>query len=62
MRLRTYKVIPLNSEAGLLEFVEKTKSLGDLLIPAHKEWVFLLAILLFTFKVDIFLGCLQILS
>lgn len=35
LRLRTYRVIPLNPLAGVLEWVNDTIPLGDWLLPAH---------------------------
>lgn len=35
--VRTYKVIPLASQAGMLEFVTNTMPLGIWLIAAHKK-------------------------
>lgn len=37
--VRTYKVIPLASQAGMLEFVTNTMPLGGWLIGAHKKSV-----------------------
>jgi ataxia telangiectasia mutated family protein len=35
LAIRTYKVIPLNADAGLLEFVENSQAIGEWLVPAH---------------------------
>ena len=35
LAVRTYKVIPLNTDAGLLEFVENSQAIGEWLVPAH---------------------------
>ncbi|CCO29217.1 ataxia telangiectasia mutated [Rhizoctonia solani AG-1 IB] len=37
LRVRTYKVIPLASQAGLLEFVTNTMPIGGWLLNAHKK-------------------------
>jgi serine-protein kinase ATM len=37
--VRGYKVIPLSSEAGVLEFVMNTSQLGQWLTPAHQRFV-----------------------
>ncbi len=36
--IRTYKVLPLSSAAGLIEFVSDTVALHDYLIPAHAQY------------------------
>jgi len=36
--IRTYKVIPLATQAGMIEFVSNTMSLGDWLPAAHKRY------------------------
>ncbi|CAE7216508.1 unnamed protein product [Rhizoctonia solani] len=38
LRVRTYKVIPLAAQAGLLEFVTDTMPLGGWLLGAHKKY------------------------
>ncbi|KAJ1306984.1 hypothetical protein OPQ81_007964 [Rhizoctonia solani] len=38
LRVRTYKVIPLASQAGLLEFVTNTMPIGLWLLNAHKKY------------------------
>ncbi|KAH7327711.1 hypothetical protein B0J17DRAFT_620413 [Rhizoctonia solani] len=38
LRVRTYKVIPLASQAGLLEFVTNTMPIGSWLLNAHKKY------------------------
>ncbi|CAE6466251.1 unnamed protein product, partial [Rhizoctonia solani] len=38
LRVRTYKVIPLASQAGLLEFVTNTMPIGTWLLNAHKKY------------------------
>ncbi|KAF8693084.1 Telomere-length maintenance and DNA damage repair, partial [Rhizoctonia solani] len=38
LRVRTYKVIPLASQAGLLEFVTNTMPIGGWLLNAHKKY------------------------
>lgn len=40
LAIRTYKVIPLLHDCGLLEFVPHSQAIGDWLIPAHGEYVF----------------------
>ena len=39
LAVRTYKVLPLNSEAGLLEFVRNSQPIGDWLTKAHDRYV-----------------------
>lgn len=36
--IRTYRVVPLLSNAGIIEFVQNTMSLQDYLFPAHKRY------------------------
>lgn len=36
--IRTYKVLPLTSNAGIIEFVQNTVSLNEYLIPAHPKY------------------------
>lgn len=36
--IRTYKVLPLNSNAGIIEFVPNTVPLHEFLIPAHERY------------------------
>ncbi|EXJ78824.1 hypothetical protein A1O1_09226 [Capronia coronata CBS 617.96] len=36
--IRTYKVIPLNTNAGIIEFVKDTIPLHDFLLPAHTRY------------------------
>lgn len=38
LSLRTYKVIPLASQAGVLQFVENTQPLSSWLVPAHQRY------------------------
>ncbi|KAJ3555154.1 hypothetical protein NM688_g2731 [Phlebia brevispora] len=38
LHILTYKVVPLASQAGLIEFVEDTTRLGDWLPAAHKKY------------------------
>lgn len=43
LKIRTYKVIPMTTSAGIIEFVPNTKPLHDYLLPAHahyrpKDW------------------------
>ena len=35
--VRTYKVIPLTGDCGLLEFVANSLAIGDWLVPAHHK-------------------------
>lgn len=37
--IRTYRVIPLLSDCGLLEYVANSQAIGDWLVPAHKRSV-----------------------
>jgi ataxia telangiectasia mutated family protein len=37
LHFRTYVVIPLAENNGLIEFVGDTQSIGDWLLPAHKK-------------------------
>ncbi|PPQ64768.1 hypothetical protein CVT24_007854 [Panaeolus cyanescens] len=39
LQVRDYKVIPLDTQAGLLEFVEKTQQIGNILKGMHAKWV-----------------------
>jgi len=39
LSVRDYKVVPLASQAGVLEFVGNTMPLHDWLIPAHIRFV-----------------------
>jgi ataxia telangiectasia mutated family protein len=36
--IRTYKVLPLASNAGIIEFVQNTIPLNDYLLPAHQKY------------------------
>ncbi|KAK5024731.1 Serine/threonine-protein kinase tel1 [Exophiala sideris] len=36
--IRTYKVIPLTTNTGIIEFVKDTKPLHDYLLPAHERY------------------------
>jgi len=38
LSIRTYKVIPLASQAGVLQFVESTQPLSSWLVPAHHRY------------------------
>ncbi|KAE8350977.1 Serine/threonine-protein kinase tel1 [Aspergillus coremiiformis] len=38
LRIRTYKVLPLTSNAGIIEFVPHTIPLHDYLLPAHQKY------------------------
>lgn len=43
LRIRTYKVLPLTSNSGIMEFVQNTKAFHDVLLPLHtkhfpKDW------------------------
>lgn len=38
LSIRTYKVVPLNNNAGIIEFVPNTIPLHDFLIPAHHSY------------------------
>ncbi|TAQ88370.1 hypothetical protein B7494_g3315 [Chlorociboria aeruginascens] len=38
LSIRTYKVLPLTSSAGLIEFVANTVPLHDFLMPAHQRY------------------------
>ena len=40
LHIRGYKVIPLTSQAGLIEFVSNTSALKDFLQPAHERYAF----------------------
>lgn len=40
LKIRGYKVIPLNSQAGLIEFVINTTPLKDFLPSAHSRCVY----------------------
>src|SRR5437016_11054071 len=37
LRIRTYKVLPLTTSAGIIEFVPNTIPLHDFLMPAHQK-------------------------
>lgn len=39
LSIRTYKVIPLASQAGVLQFVENTQPLSSWLVPAHQRYI-----------------------
>lgn len=39
LSIRTYKVIPLASQAGVLQFVENTQPLSLWLVPAHQRYI-----------------------
>lgn len=39
LSVRTYKVIPLASQAGLLEFVTNTMPMSGWLLNAHRKYV-----------------------
>lgn len=36
LRIRTYKVVPLQNATGLIEFVKNTQALGDKVIPLYE--------------------------
>lgn len=38
LRIRTYKVIPLGSSGGIIEFVKNTSALIDILLPLHSQY------------------------
>ena len=38
LHIRTYKVLPLSSTSGLMEFVQNTIALHDFVIPAHQKY------------------------
>ncbi|KAF2486338.1 TOR2 phosphatidylinositol 3 and 4-kinase [Neohortaea acidophila] len=38
LHVRTYKVIPLSSQTGIIEFVPNSISLSDYLVPAHERY------------------------
>lgn len=38
LSIRTYRVIPLHSLAGILEWVDNTIPIGDYLVPAHERY------------------------
>uniref|UniRef100_A0A093Y128 Serine/threonine-protein kinase Tel1 n=2 Tax=Talaromyces marneffei PM1 TaxID=1077442 RepID=A0A093Y128_TALMA len=38
LHIRTYKVLPLTSNAGIIEFVQNTIPLHDYLMPAHQKY------------------------
>lgn len=40
LNIRGYRVIPLTSQAGLIEFVSNTSALRDWLQPAHERCAF----------------------
>jgi ataxia telangiectasia mutated family protein len=46
LSVRDYKVVPLASQAGVLEFVGNTMPLRDWLTHAHLKYVFSLELLL----------------
>ncbi|KAE9972679.1 hypothetical protein EG327_009430 [Venturia inaequalis] len=35
LRIRTYKVLPLTSNSGIMEFVQNTRAFNDVLLPLH---------------------------
>jgi ataxia telangiectasia mutated family protein len=37
LRIRTYKVVPLTSNSGIMEFVQNTKAFHDVLLPLHEK-------------------------
>jgi ataxia telangiectasia mutated family protein len=37
LAVRTYKVIPLTSDCGLLEFVRNSQAIGEWLLAAHAK-------------------------
>lgn len=39
LHMRTYNVLTLAEETGVIEFVSATKSLADWLLPAHERCV-----------------------
>jgi len=47
LSIRTYKVIPLASQAGVLQFVENTQPLSAWLIPAHHRYIINVSALLY---------------
>lgn len=38
LRIRTYKVVPLDATSGVIEFVEPTMSFNEILEPAHQRY------------------------
>ena len=38
IKIRTYKVLPLTTQSGVIEFVANTTALHDYLMPAHKAY------------------------
>jgi len=38
LKIRTYKVMPLSSTSGIIEFVPNTIPLGEYLLPAHAKY------------------------
>ncbi|KAF8249612.1 hypothetical protein K440DRAFT_542932 [Wilcoxina mikolae CBS 423.85] len=38
LKIRTYKVVPLSSNSGIIEFVPNTIPLGEFLLPAHAKY------------------------
>lgn len=38
LRIRTYKVVPLDASCGAIEFVQPTMSLNDFLVSAHERY------------------------
>ncbi|KAF2425727.1 ataxia telangiectasia mutated [Tothia fuscella] len=36
--IRTYKVLPLSAQSGIMEFVQNTMALQDVLIPLHEKY------------------------
>ena len=38
LRIRTYKVLPLSSRSGTMEFVQNTVALYDAIMPAHESY------------------------
>jgi ataxia telangiectasia mutated family protein len=42
LRVRTYKVVPLMGDTGVIEFASNTRPMGDWLVSAHAKYVGLL--------------------
>jgi ataxia telangiectasia mutated family protein len=38
LRIRTYKVLPLSAQSGIMEFVQNTMAMQDVLIPLHEKY------------------------
>ncbi len=39
LNFRTYNVLPLAQQTGVIEFVPNAMAIGDWLVPAHKKYV-----------------------